>query len=401
MIIKWISSLVVVLLFVLTLGACTPVTAPADSILQIPAIEEGKFNVAFLYVGPVGDGGWTFAHDVGRKYLEDNMDGKVHTAYMESVPTGGDAERVIRHLANAGFDAVISTAFVYMDQTQTVASEFPDTKFLHVSGFKRNDTNLATLMGGMETMKYLSGLIVGARAHADGSTKIGYIAPFAIPEVIRHINATTMGVRKTCPECVVDIRWIFAWFDPDLENQAAQSLMESGNDIIVSDSDTTGPVLTTADAGKWAVGYDSRNACDVAPEKCLTAPYWNWGPEYVRIVKSMMDGTYKGEDIYFDVNSNSLGLLGFSEDQKPQPGVPADVIPLVQETMAKMASGELNRFSIFTGPIKDNKGKLIVPVGATLTQSDIEGLKDVPGREDCTYCMNWLVEGVNPDAVLP
>jgi len=369
--------------------------------IQIPAIEEGKFNVAFVYVAPIGDGGWTYAHNEGRKFLEANMDGKVHTAYLETVPEGADAERVIRNLARAGFDAIFTTSFGYMDPTATVAEEFPDAKFVHVSGFKKNETNLSNLFGGMESMKYLVGMIAGARAKADGATRVGYVAPFPIPEVIRHLNAATMGMRQTCPECEMDIRWIFSWFDPDKERQAAESLIEGGAGVVVSGSDTTGPVQAAGEKGKWGVGYDSDTACNVDLERCLTVPYWNWGPEYVRLVTSMMDGTFKGEDIYFDVDSGSLGLLGFMEGQTPQPGVPAEVIPQVQELLAKMVAGEFNRFDVFTGPIKDNKGIEIVPAGSALTQSDLEGLKDVEGREDCTYCMNWLVEGVVPDAELP
>jgi basic membrane protein A len=133
----------------------------------------------------------------------------------------------------------------------------------------------------------------------------------------------------------------------------------------------------------------------------LTVPYWNWGPEYVRLINSMIDGSFVGEDVYFDVDSGSLGLLGFMEGETVASGVPEDVIPLVQETLAKMQSGEMNRFSIFTGPINDNKGNEIVPAGSSLTQSDLEGLQGIEGREDCTYCMNWLVEGVVPDAEIP
>jgi basic membrane protein A len=149
------------------------------------------------------------------------------------------------------------------------------------------------------------------------------------------------------------------------------------------------------------VGYDSRNACTFAPEACLTVPYWNWGPEYARLVGEMMDGTFVGSDIYFDVDSGSLGLLGFVEDQTPQPGVPESIIPQVQELIAQMEAGEMTRFDVFTGPINDNKGNLVVPEGEQLTQSDLEGLQGIEGREDCTFCMSWLAEGVSPDAELP
>ncbi len=313
--------------------------------IQIPQIEEGKYNVAFVYVGPIGDNGYTYAHNEGRVYVDEQLGDKVHTAYIESVPEGADAERVVRNLARAGFDAIITTSFGFMDATATVAEEFPDTKFVHVSGFKKAD-NFANLFGAMESMKYMAGMIAGARAKADGGNRVGYIAPFPIPEVIRHLNAATMGMRQTCPECQMDIRWIFTWFDPDKERQAAESLIDAGADVVITGADTTGPVQLAGEKGKWGIGYDSRNACEVDKEHCLTVPYWNWGPEYARIITAMMDGTFKGEDIYFDADSGSLGLLGFVEDQTPAPGVTEDVIPLVKETMAKLESGEMDRFTI-------------------------------------------------------
>jgi basic membrane protein A and related proteins len=373
--------------------------APAAGAIQIPAIEDGKFNVAFVYVGPVGDGGWTYAHDEGRQYLEKNLDG-VHTAYLESVPEGADAERVIRNLARNGFDAIFTTSFGYMDPTATVAAEFPDVDFVHVSGFKKAE-NFSNLFGGMESMKYLVGMIAGAKAAETGSNKVGYIAPFATAEVVRHINAVAMGMRKTCPECDLDIRWTFSWFDPSLEQESANSLIDAGASVVITGADSPTPVQAAAAKGAFGVAYDSSNACSSAPEACLTVPYWNWGPEYVKIVTSMMDGSFVGSDDYFDVDSGSLGLYGFMEGQTPQSGVPESVIPAVKELLAKMESGEFTRFDVFTGPIKDNKGNIVVPEGEKLTQSDLEGLKGIEGRPDCTFCMSWLAEGVSPDAELP
>ncbi|MGL4651842.1 MAG: BMP family ABC transporter substrate-binding protein, partial [Caldilineaceae bacterium] len=156
--------------------------APESGVVQIPEPEEGKFNVAFVFVGPIGDGGWTYAHNEGREYLEAEMGDAVHTAYLESVPEGADAERVIRNLARAGFDGIFTTSFGYMDPTATVAAEFPDVDFVHVSGFKKAE-NFSNLFGAMESMKYLVGMIAGAKAAETGSNRVGYIAPFPIPEV--------------------------------------------------------------------------------------------------------------------------------------------------------------------------------------------------------------------------
>jgi basic membrane protein A and related proteins len=417
---------------ILVLSACAPTAAPAGtaaetpaetegteaaeapaaaapaadaSSIQIPEIAEGKFNVAFVYVGPIGDGGWTYAHNEGRLYLENELGDAVHTAYLETVPEGADAERVIRNLARAGFNAIFTTSFGYMDSTAVVAEEFPDIYFVHVSGYKKNATNFANLFGGMESMKYLVGMIAGARAAADGKTTIGYIAPFPIPEVIRHFNAAALGMRVTCPECVMEIRWIFTWFDPNLERQAAESLIESGAGVVITGADTTGPVQAADELGVYGVGYDSRNSCDVAPDTCLTTPYWEWGPFYVQMVQQMIDGTFVPEDLYFDVDSGALGLLGFMEGQEPSPAVPEEVIPQVREVLDQMLAGEFNRFDVFTGPINNNKGEEIVPAGVSLTQSDLEGIDasiaEQTGREACTFCMNWLAEGISPEAELP
>lgn len=386
-------------------GEAAPAEGGDAGAIQIPEIEDGKFNVAFVYVGPIGDGGWTYAHNEGREYIDATMGDTVATAYLESVPEGADAERVIRNLARKGFDAIFTTSFGYMDATATVAEEFPDIDFVHVSGFQKNDANFANLFGAMESMKYLTGMIAGARAAEDGSNRVGYVAPFPIPEVIRHINAAALGMRETCPECEMDIRWIFTWFDPDLERQAAESMLEAGASVVVTGADTPGPVQVAGERGLYGIGYDSRNACEVDTEHCLTTPYWNWGPEYVSIIEEMMNDSFVGEDIYFDVDSGSLGLLGFMEGEEILPSVPESVIPQVQELLAQMQAGEVTRFDVFTGPINDNKGAEIVPAGVSLTQSDLEGIDDelgaMLGREGCTICMSWLAEGIVADAEIP
>lgn len=374
--------------------------APAEETggaIQIPEPVEGMFNVAFVYVGPIGDGGWTYAHNEGREYLEANGE-NIHTAYIESVPEGADAERVIRQLARDGFNAIFTTSFGYMDATETVASEFPNTYFVHVSGFKKNDTNFMNLFGAMESMKYLAGMTAGQAAADQGSTKIGYIAPFPIPEVIRHANAAALGMKETCPDCEMEIRWIFTWFDPDLEQQAAQSLIDGGATVVITGADTSGPVQVAAEAGLFGIGYDSDTACNVAPDSCLTTPYWNWGPIYVELVTEMQDGSFAPRDYYFDADSGGLALLGFMEGQTPSPAVPESVIPLVEEQLAEMLAGDFTRFDLFTGPINDNQGNEVVPAGVSLTQSDLEGidagLGEALGRPGCEICMNWLAEGI-------
>ena len=354
---------------------------------NIPQPAPGKLSVAFVYVGPVGDGGWSYAHDQGRRYLERTLD-KVHTAYVESVAEGAEAQQVIRGLARKGFDLIVGTSFGYMDTMESVAREFPKVRFVHVSGHKQNGKNFGNLFGAMESMKYLAGMIAGARAKADGQTKLGYIAPFPIPEVVRLGNAVMLGARKACPECTMEVRWINTWFDPNREREAADSLLKAGVHVVVTGADTPGPINAAKDAGKWAVGYDSENACRVAPKRCLTVPYWRWGPVYVDLVRRMRAGTWTGTSEYLDVDSGIVGLYGFMEGQKVPPGVPPDIIEAVKDTLAQMQAGKITRFDVFQGPIVDNGGKQILAAGQRLSQKDLEGL---PG---CSVCMSWLVKGI-------
>ncbi len=359
---------------------------PARGARKILKPVKGKFNVAFVYVGPIGDGGWTYAHDQGRKHAEKTLG--IHTAYVESVSEGAEAEQVIRSLARKGFDLVVGTSFGYMDAMATVAGEFPRCKFLHVSGHKDNGRNFGNLFGAMESMKYLSGMIAGARAKADGQKKIGYIAPFPIPEVIRLGNALMLGVAATCPECTMEIRWINSWFNPTKEREAAESLLKQGAHVVVTGADTSGPIVAAKDNKKWAIGYDSENACAVAPARCLTTPYWDWGTAYVDVFRRIQAGAWKGGAEYHDVNKGIVGLYGFMKGQTVPAGVPGEVVPRVKALLAKMRSGEHTRFDVFKGPLVDNQGKTVLAKGKTMTQQDLQGTKG------CTVCMSWLARGI-------
>jgi len=227
------------------------------------------------------------------------------------------------------------------------------------------------------------------------------VAPWPVPEVIRLGNAFMLGVKVTCPECTMEIRWINTWYDPDKEKQAAQSLLDAGVGIVLIGSDTPGPLVAAAAAGKWAFTYDYIDSCAPAPESCLGTPYWNWGPVYYNIAKAVQAGTWKPGNDYFDADTGIVGFYGFMDGQTPQPGVPASVIPLVKAKLADMLAGKFTRFDIFKGPINDNTGKIIVPDGVSLTQEDLEGIDqatidayNLTDRTACTICMNWLVQGI-------
>ena len=284
---------------------------------QIPAAEDGKYNVAFVYVGPHDDGGWTQAHDVGRMYVEENV-ADVHTAYIELVAEGADAEQVIRSLARKGFDVIFTTSFGYMDASELVADEFPDVDIIHLTGFKANGENFGNLMGAMEDMKYLAGMLAGSRAMVDGNPKLGYMATFPIPEELRLGNAFSLGAQQTCPDCTVDVRWLNTWHDPILEQDAAKSLFDSGAQVVMTGADTPASAEAAPD-GKWGITYDYSENCKV--DACLTSMYWNWGPEYARIVEASREGTWKGGWEYFDADSGAMGLYGFMDGETMQPGV--------------------------------------------------------------------------------
>ncbi len=375
-------------------SAAEPAADTGGEKYQIPAVEEGKYNVAFVYVGPHDDGGWTQAHDVGRMYVEENVD-NVHTAYIENVAEGADAEQVIRSLARKGFNTIFTTSFGYMDASEIVAEEFPNVDIIHLTGFKSNGDNFGNLMGAMEDMKYLAGMLAGSRAKVDGNPKLGYIATFPIPEELRLGNAFALGAQQTCPECTVDVRWIFTWHDPILEQEAAQSLFDGGAQVVMTGADTPAPA-EAAPEGKWGITYDYSGNCNV--DACLTSMYWNWGPEYARIIEGSRDGTWTGGWEYFDADTGSIGLLGFMEGETPQPGVadlPAEDLQLIKDTLAQMLAGEFTRFDVFKGPITDNQGNVILEDGVSLEQIDLDGFAQF--GSECKTCMYWWNENITAE----
>jgi len=250
---------------------------------QIPAIEDGKYNVAFVYVGPHDDGGWSQAHDVGRQYVEANVE-NVHTAYVENVAEGADAEQVIRSLARKGFDVIFTTSFGFMDASEVVANEFPDVDIIHICGYKSNGENFGNLMGAMENMKYLAGMLAGSRTKMDNNTKIGYIATFPIPEELRLGNAFALGVQQTCPDCTIDVRWIFTWHDPILEKEGASSLFDAGAQVVMTGADTPAP----ADAAPEVNGVSPTTIPATAPRQSASLRCTGTGDRNMRALLKVL-----------------------------------------------------------------------------------------------------------------
>ncbi len=389
---------VLLTLLALALTACGGEEAPeVVGGFEIPAVEEGKFNVAMVLIGPHDDGGWSQAHFEGLEYVAENVP-DVHIAYIENVPEGADSEQIIRSLSRKGFDLIFGTSFGYMDPMETVADEFPDVIYIHISGYKSNTTNFGNLFGAMEDMKYLGGMIAGARAKLDGNPKLGYMATFPIPEEIRLGNAIALGMKETCPECTLDVRWINTWHDPILEKEAAASLFDAGAQVVFTGADTPAVADVAQEKGKWGVTYDWYGSCKI--DACLTAPYWVWGPVYAEIAEGVIDGTYEVGWHYFEADTGGLALFGFMEGEELTPGMkdlPPEVIEEVRNLMAQMLAGEFDRFDLFSGPIIDNQGKVIVPEGEQFQYADIDQFPPgAPGLE-CEYCMYWWADGITAE----
>lgn len=390
-------ALVAVLLLSLVMGACGEEQPEVVGGFEIPAIKEGKFNVAMVLIGPHDDGGWSQAHYEGLEYVQEHVD-NVHTAYIENVPEGADSEQVFRSLSRKGFDLILGTSFGYMDAMEALGEEFPDITYIHISGYKSNTKNFGNLFGAMENMKYLAGMLAGSRAKLDGNPKLGYMATFPIPEEIRLGNAIALGMKVTCPECTMDVRWINTWHDPVIEKEAAASLFDAGAQVVFTGADTPAVADVAQEKGKWGITYDWYGSCKV--DACLTAPYWSWGPVYAEIAEGVNNGTYEVGWHYFDSDTGALGLFGFMEGESPMPGIadlPAADVQLVEDTLAKMLTGEFDRFDVFAGEIIDNQGNVVVPAGEKMEQADLDQFPPgAPGLE-CKYCMYWWADGITAE----
>lgn len=332
-----------------------------------PAAQQKAFKVAFVYIGPPGDLGWTYEHDRGRKAVVEKFGDKVQTVYMENVPEGPDAARVIRQYAQEGYDMIFATSFGYMDPMLEVAKEFPNVKFEHCSGYKTNP-NMSTYFGRIEEARYLSGIIAGK---ATTSNKIGYVAAFPIPEVVRGINGFTLGVRAVNPKAEVRVVWTNTWYDPVKEREAAVALLDAGCDVITQHQDTVEPQKAAQERGKLSIGYDS-DMGKIVGDTVLASPIWNWSVYYIDTIEKAMNGSWKSGQYWEGLSSGVVDLSPMS------PKVPADVQALVAETKDKIKSGA---FHIFQGPIKDQAGTEVVKAGEIVA-------------DDKQLSMDWFVQGV-------
>jgi basic membrane protein A len=307
------------------------------------AAEGGEpLKIAFVHVGPTADKGWSWAHDQGAKYVKEQLGDKVVITTLESIPEGSDSQRVFEDLAEDGNKLIFGTSFGYMDPMLAAAENYPDVVFMHATGFKTSE-NMGNYFGAAEEARYLSGMAAGA---ATETNLIGYVAAFPIPEVLRGINAFTLGAREINPEVQVQVVWTSTWFDPPVEASAAETLLDAGADVIAMHQDSAAPGQAADAAGAKWVGYNT-DMSEFAPDAWLTAAIWNWGPYYLATAQAVLDGTWTSEAFYGNMAGGMVDLAPFGKS------VPQDVIPLIEERKQQIIDGT---FSVFPDPIVDQDG---------------------------------------------
>ncbi len=345
------------------LAIAAAVLGPAAPVLA----QDEPLKVGFVYVGPVGDHGWTYRHDVGRQALEEALGDRVETTYVESVEEGPDAERVIQHLVDTGHRLIFTTSFGFMDQTLAVAEYEPDVYFEHATGIRRLD-NVSTYAGRFHEGRYVQGVIAGHLSE----TGIGcYVGAYPIPEVISGINAFALGMRSVNPDAVVKVAWAFTWYDPGKEAEAAAALLDQGCDIITQHTDSPAPLQAAANRGILGFGQAS-DMLHFAPETQLTAIIDNWGPYYIERAQAVLDGTWTSTDTWGGLD---IGMV----EMAPYTNMPAEVAEVAEATETAIKE---HRLHPFTGPIADQSGTIRIREGETASDAEI-------------LSMNWFVEGVD------
>jgi simple sugar transport system substrate-binding protein len=335
----------------------------------LPAQSAEPIKVAFIYVDPVGDTGWSYQHDVARRELERVLGPAVKTTYVESVPATADAERVIRQLAVAGNQLIFTTSFGYMEPTLRVAKLFPKVKFEHATGYK-TASNVVTYETRFYEGAYLLGVLAGKTTK---SNILGYVGSFPIPEVIRNIDAFTLGARSVNPKITTKVVWVDTWYDPGKERQAAEALIAQGADVLGQNTDSPAIVQVAEQRGVHAFGWDS-DMSKYGPHSQLTANTENWADYYIDEVRQVMAGTWTGgRQTVYGIKEKMVVLTPLNKS------VPAEVVRLFEEKKRDIIDGKLQPFA---GPLKDNTGAVKLGTGAALTHEQL-------------MAINWYVEGID------
>ena len=332
--------------------AAAPAAAPAAA---------EPLKVAFAYVGPVGDGGWTFAHDRARAAVQSEFGDKIVTTFVENVPESADAERVIRDMASQGNKLIFGTTFGYMEPMLKVAPDFADVKFEHATGYKTAG-NMRTYDSRTYEGAYMAGVIAGKMTK---SNTLGVVASIPIPEVIRNINSFTMGAQSVNPKVKTKVVWVGEWFNPPKETEAAQSLINGGADVLMQNTDSSAVLQTAEKNGKRAFGWDSDMQA-YAPKAHLGSAIINWAPYYSKAVKEALDGTWSTGASWWGVKEGAIDMVSVADD------VPADIKAKVDQIRAGLKDGS---FAVWTGPIVDNTGKEQVAAGVKADDAFLGGIK--------------------------
>jgi basic membrane protein A len=316
---------------------------------------EDPFKAGWVYISPPGDMGWTYAHDLGRLQVELDLD-NVKTSYKENVPEGTEAVAAIEALVAEGNKIIFTTSWGYMDPTLEVANKYPGVKFEHCSGYKTS-TNMANYFGRMYQVRYLTGIVAGSMTTAN---KIGFVAAFPLPEVVRGINAFTLGVRSVNPAAEVHVRWTCTWYDPTLEATAADALLDDGCDILAQHQDSTATAERANARGKYAIGYDS-DTLSFVPNAILTSAIWHWGVYYKERVQAARAGTWTSQSYWGAASTGIAGLGAYNTV------VPQQVRDAVETKRALIAAGT---WDVFNGPINKQDGTVWVAAGADISDPD-------------------------------
>ncbi len=337
--------------------------------LAVPAAAQTRepLKIGFVYVSPIGDAGWTFQHDTGRKEMEKALGGKVTTKYVESVPEGADAERVIRDLAQSGHNLIFTTSFGYMNPTLKVATAFPNVNFEHATGYK-TAKNVGIYNARFYEGRYLAGIVAGRMSKTGVA---GYVAAFPIPEVVMGINAFARGMRSVNPKAEVKVIWVNSWFDPGKEGEAASTLVSQGADVLTHHTDSTAAVQTAEAKKVYAIAYHS-DMSKYGPNAQLTAVTHHWGDYYTKVAQSAVAGKWQQDNVWGGIKDGMIKLAPFNKV------VPPDVVAMVKKAEGEIAAGKLNPF---TGPMKTNEGKEVLAAGKTISDADLSK-------------MDYYVEGV-------
>jgi basic membrane protein A and related proteins len=320
-----------------------------------------KLKIAFAYVGPVGDAGWTFAHDRGRKAVETQFRGRVVTSFVENVPEAADAERVLRDLVSQGNTLIFGTTFGYMESMLRVAKNEPAVRFEHATGYKTAD-NMRTYDSRTYEGAYLAGIVAGAMT---SSKILGVVASIPIPEVVRNIDSFTLGAQSIKPEVKVKVVWINKWFDPPREAEGAQSLLDQGADVLFQNTDSSAVLQTAEKAGKYAFGWDS-DMSKFGPHAHLGSAIINWAPYYIKAVKDALDGTWKTGSAWWGVREGAIDFVSISSK------VPSETKQRLDDVKQRM---RLGTFHPWTGPILDQSGKELLRAGEQASDDFLRGLK--------------------------